>query len=156
MRRCDADALRVDEGKVVQRQNGIAREKGPRADMKNGLHELIAGSAREVLEPVHPPPDVLEATPLVQLAELDRRNIEFLGVPSGDVAILVERPLPQAAAICLLACHLLQYSQNRTVFGTVLPNTGAIAKIVLFPVRFWQGRGCGIPPCSRDRHGLRD
>lgn len=97
--RHDADAPRISKPEVVQGEHRIACEDGLFADSEHRLHELVPGSGRDVLEAVQALADMLEATALVELAQLHRGHAEIVRVLGGDVAVLVERPLVEPAAV---------------------------------------------------------
>lgn len=86
---------RVDVGQVVELQSGVMAEHSPSAGPERGQHVRIELADRKLLEPVYPvchPSKLLAVGELSQLDHVDSQPPSVLG---GDVAVLIERHLPQ-------------------------------------------------------------
>lgn len=110
-RRRDADAAGIRKRQVVQGKHCVTGQDGVLAHAKHGLHELVSGGGRNVLEAIEALGDVLETAALVELAQLHRGHAQIVGVPGTDSGT----SLPQSTVNRAIKC------QRRTGIGTVLP-----------------------------------
>jgi hypothetical protein len=74
----------------VQSKHGVVGQVGLRTDAEHRLHELVTTGPRDVVKAVEAIGDVLDTAPVGDLAELDDRHFEILGVTRRDVAVLIE------------------------------------------------------------------
>ena len=133
----DPDPLRVHQSQVVEGEDRVVGQVGIGTDPQDGLHVLVSARAGNVVEPVEAVGHVVDAAPLGDLAELDGGHPDVGGVPRRDVAVLIERPVPESAPIRVCQCHqihlpveyvrksvrscpsLVRRCHNRTVNSTV-------------------------------------
>src|SRR5665213_1228438 len=74
-------------------------------DAEHRLHELITTGSRDVVEAIEAVGDMLDTAPVSDLAELDDRHLEVLGVACRDVAVLIEGSVAQSAAVGVSKRH---------------------------------------------------
>lgn len=95
------------EPQVMEGEDGVVAEVRVPADAQHSLHEFVPPGRTDVLEPVEPIGDVFETASRRQLPQFDGRHAEVRRVLGGDVAVLVQGPLPHPATIGIGQAHRL-------------------------------------------------
>src|SRR4051794_11474517 len=96
----------------MKRQHGVTSKNGVRPRQQDRLHELIATGSWNVVKAIQPMRDMLEAAPLVELAEFNSGDAKFLSVARRDVAVLVQTAFVEATTIILPTGHLASVAKS--------------------------------------------
>jgi hypothetical protein len=83
----------------VQRQNRIAREVCIPAHTSNRLEEPIEPRRRKIIKPIEAIGHMTDLPTSRQLAQLNDRNLEIVGVSGTHVPILADSEVPQPSSI---------------------------------------------------------